>query len=120
MHFFLHFCIFDPTNYTYMHSPSVKFRTEVLNRLQQSISRKESKDLVLNDLLHDLSTRLILIDSYTERKKIINGWYGDLLSADRIRKHHLSYKKPTVNKELNLFLSNLTLNFKKRFHSYIN
>lgn len=102
-----------------MQSPSIRIRAEVLNRLQNSITRKESKDRVSNDVLHDLSTRLILVDNYTERKRIINGWYGDLLSADRIRKHHLSYKKPLVNKQLNVFLSNLTLSFKKRFHNYI-
>lgn len=102
-----------------MQSPNIRIRAEVLNRLQQSISKKESKDIVSDTMLQDLSTRLILIDNYAERKKIINSWYGDLLSADRVRKHHLSYKNPTINKQLNLFLSSLTLGFKKRFHSYI-
>lgn len=102
-----------------MQPPSVRIRAEVLNRLQNSISLKESKDLVSDNVLDDLSTRLIRVDNYTERKRIINGWYGDLLSADRIRKHHLSYNKPLMNKELNVFLSNLTLNFKKRFQNYI-
>lgn len=102
-----------------MHSPSIKIRAEVLNRLQSSISKKESKDIVSDDVLHDLSARLLLVDNYTERKRIINGWYGDLLSADQIRKHHLSYRTPFVNRQLNVFLSSLTVSFKKRFHTYI-
>jgi hypothetical protein len=117
---FLQFVIFASSKTKLMQSPSVKIRAEVLNRLQNSISRKESKDLVSNDVLHDLSTRLILVDNYTERKRIIKSWYGDLLSADRIRKHHLSYNKPIMNKQLNVFLSSLTSSFKKRFHGYMN
>jgi hypothetical protein len=102
-----------------MPSPSIRIRAEVLNRLQNSISKKESKDIVSSNVLEDLSARLILVDNYTERKRIINSWYGDLLSADRVRKHHLSYKKPLVNKQLNVFLSSLTISFKRRFHSYM-
>jgi hypothetical protein len=102
-----------------MPSPSIRIRAEVLNRLQNSISKKESKDIVSSNVLEDLSARLILVDNYTERKRIINSWYVDLLSADRVRKHHLSYKKPLVNKQLNVFLSSLTISFKRRFHSYM-
>lgn len=102
-----------------MQAPVVRIRTEVLNRLQNSISRKESKHMVSKAVLKDLSSRLSLVDNFTERKRIIEVWYGDLLSADRIRKHHLRYNKPFVNRQLNTFLLNLTLSFKKRFQNYI-
>ncbi|MCT4624472.1 MAG: hypothetical protein N4A46_12700 [Schleiferiaceae bacterium] len=101
-----------------MHTPSVKIRAEVLNRLQTSIKNKESKETISTTYISELSNRLLLIDNRKERKELIKNWYKDLLSADIVRRHHLSYKNPVDRKELNVALSNLTSTFKKRFHTY--
>ncbi len=102
-----------------MHSPFHKIRTEVINKLQNSIRQHDSKEKISNEVLQDLSSRLVLINDKKIRKTVINQWYSDILSADTIRKHHLQYQNPNLTRELSVALNSLTVNFKKRFHSYI-
>ena len=102
-----------------MHSQFHRIRTEVINRLQNGIKHKGSKERISRELLQDLSIRLNSIEDQNIRKSIINEWYGDLLSADKIRKHHLLYQEPNLTRELSVALNSLTVNFKKRFQTYI-
>lgn len=102
-----------------MQSPLIRIRTEVINRIQNSIRNKKTRGNISNEVLQDLTTRLVLVNDKKERKTIINQWYKDLLSADTIRKHHLQYQNPNLTRELSVALNSLTVNFEKRFHNYI-
>lgn len=102
-----------------MQSSFITIRAEVINRIQNSIKHKGSKDSISNEVLQDLTSRLISVNDKNERRAIVKRWYKDLLSADTIRRHHLQYQNPNITKELSVTLNSLTSNFKKRFHSYI-
>lgn len=102
-----------------MPKPETGIRAEILNKLQYSISNKENEDLASSHVLRDLSSRLYHVQNPQERKYLIENWYNDLLSAERVRKYHFVYKTPKSKQQLNSFLSHLTARFKKRFNTYI-
>ena len=101
-----------------MNPSQPRIRSEILVRLKNGIRKNQSKENISLDLVEELASRLVHIDNPTERKGIIKSWYGDIKSADTLRKHHLNYYHPSLNRELHSVLNDVTIKFRKRFYNY--
>ena len=101
-----------------MEKSANRIRSEVLSRLKYGITHKESNERISSNLVNDLASRLVLVDSADERRSLIKSWYHDLKGADLIRKHHLNYNHPALNRELSIALNDVTIRFKQRFRNY--
>lgn len=93
-------------------------RSEVLHKLRDAIHQNKQPSELNFSMINRFAEKIIMVDNPKQRRELINTWYLDLKSAQRVSRHSLRHENPNEFKALSASLDDLTIAYKKRFHNY--